>query len=126
MTVERPCDCAGHHMRFPERSVDSMTYWLLHPPSRPCVVARAIPAMHQHEDERCGPAFGTTGCPGLPHCRDWIIGCYRVGEYLCTVTGDHLGAFERRVVREELEREFARRQPLQGEMPGDTRLEPYR
>jgi hypothetical protein len=48
----------------------------------------------------------------LPHCRDWIIGSYRAGETLAEVQGDKQRAFEIRIQREDLGREFARRPPL--------------
>lgn len=112
MTVERPCDCAGHHMRFPDRSPEAITYELLHPPTRPRL-SRPIPAMHQHEDELCSERhLGIGGCPGLPHCRDWIVGTYRMRERLAKITGDGSLAFELRIRREELERWFAHRSPL--------------
>ncbi len=112
MTIERPCDCAGRHLRFPDRSPDSITYELLHPPTR-IRLPRPIPAVHQHEDERCSERYlGIGGCPGLPHCRDWIIGAYNAGITIAKVTDDHMRELELRIQRNKLAIEFARRQPL--------------
>lgn len=109
MSVERPCDCAGRHMRFPDRDP---TYAMLYPPSRP-YLPRPVPAMHQHENERCSEEhLGIGGCPGLPHCRDWIIGAYNAGIALAEVTGDGLRAVELKRWRDGLQREFAGRIPL--------------
>jgi hypothetical protein len=108
MTVERPCDCAGHHMHFPERDPDAVTWELLHPPTGRIRLQLPVPDMHQHEDGRC-----SDGCPGLPHCRDWIIGSYRVGEALARVMGDGDREFKIRIARDGLEREFALRKPLE-------------
>ena len=89
-----------------------MTYEILHPPSRPRL-PYPIPALHQHEDERCSEEhLGIGGCPGLPHCRDWIIGTYNASITICEVTGDKQGAFTRRMERNKLVMEFARRKPL--------------
>lgn len=108
--IERPCDCACRHQRFEDI---------------PCCCGsrcyagiaghgtRIVPAMHQHEDDRCSKPFtGIGGCPGLPHCRDWIIGCYRAGETIATVTGKRLRAWKLAEQRRELEREFERRPAL--------------
>lgn len=108
MTVERPCDCAGHHMRFPDRD---LSYELLYPPTRPRL-PRPIPVIHQHEDERCSEGhLGIGGCPGLPHCRDWIIGTYNAGIVMADVQDDRRGALGLRIRRNGLVVEFARRAP---------------
>lgn len=109
MSVERPCDCAGRHLRFPDRDP---SYVLLYPPTRPHL-SRPIPVMHQHEDERCSKHhLGIGGCPGLPHCRDWIIGTYNAGITLAEVQNDKQRAFYLRIQRNKLTVEFARRKPL--------------
>lgn len=117
MTEQRPCDCAGHHREFLERDVGAMTFELMHQPARlrwrPPIT---VPTMHDHEDARCSEAFlGIGGCPGVPHCRDWIIGAYRVGETLARETGDGAREFELSFQRRALEREFSRRAPLSAE-----------
>lgn len=112
MTFEFPCDCAGRHMRFMERDWDVVTWELLHPPTHMPRPPRPVPSMHQHEDERCC-ASGMGGCPGLPHCRDWIIGSYNAGIALAEIIDNRLRAFELRIERDGLELDFARRKPLE-------------
>jgi len=105
--IERPCDCAQRHMQFLERDRDTVAFELLHSPTRPlaCRVV-PVPAMHQHEDDWCSEYhLGIGGCPGLPHCRAWIIGAYRVGESLAEACGDTARAFELRMRREKWERD---------------------
>ena len=98
--IERPCDCAGRHRAFVEGGG-----------------GRIEPVAHQHEDDRCSElALGIGGCPGLPHCRDWILGAYRACETMAEVCDDKSRAFEIRITREDLELEFARR-PSIGDSP---------
>lgn len=79
MTVERPCDCEGRHREFAPH---------------PAGGTQIVPAIHQHEDDLCSPGAGAVaGCPGLPYCRDWIIGGYRAGETLAEICGDKLRWF---------------------------------
>jgi hypothetical protein len=92
----RPCDCAGHHRRFAPHPLGG---------------TQIVPVMHQHEDGWC--ASLCSGCPGLPHCRDWILGSYRFAESLATIRGDGARALEIQISREEREREFARRVPVE-------------
>ena len=102
---ERPCDCAQRHQRFADGEFSGVIE----------------PMPHQHEDARCSrQVLGIGGCPGLPHCRDWILGAYRAGETLAEVTGDGLRAFELAEQRRELEREFARRRPLSAPSAGEV------
>lgn len=68
--------------------------------------------MHQHEDELCSVEAGIGGCPGIPHCRDWIIGHHNVAISLAEMCGDGARAFEIRLRREWFERSFAGRKPL--------------
>lgn len=107
--IERPCDCAGHHLRFPDRDPGNA---MLYPPRRP-FVAQPIPVLHQHENDRCSkPYLGIGGCPGLPHCRDWIIGTYNAGITIAEATGDNHRAFELRLQCDSMERAFACLPPL--------------
>jgi hypothetical protein len=94
-------------MHFPERDLDAVTWEILHPPNRPHL-RKPVPVMHLHEDERC-----SSGCPGLPRCRDWIIGSYNAGIAVAEVCGKRSRAFKLRLLRDDLEREFARRAPLE-------------
>lgn len=91
----RPCDCAGRYRQFA--------------PS-PFGGTQIIPVEHDHEDGWCG--ILALGCPGVPHCRDWILGAIQIAERLATARGDGVRAFELRIKREDWEREFARRAPL--------------
>ena len=117
MSDERPCDCAGHHLRFPDRDPGAITHELLYPPARPRL-PRPIPVMHQHEDERCSAGhLGIGGCPGLPHCRDWIVGSYNAGITLAEVTGDRKRALDLRIQRNKLVVEFARLATLADDPP---------
>lgn len=107
--IERECDCSDRHMMFPDFDV---SYEMMYPPSHPRVM-RPIPALHKHEDERCSKEhLGVSGCPGLPHCRDWIIGSYNAGIAIANVTGDEMRAFDLRIQRDGLEREFSLRKQL--------------
>ena len=116
--TERPWDCAGHHMRFPERSIDSVTWELMHPPTERPRLPVPIPAMHQHEDALCSQRFGVAGCPGIPHCRDWIIGHYDVAVSLANIRSDGLLAFELSLQRDWYQRMLDERKPLVAEADG--------
>lgn len=109
MTASRPCDCAGYHRRFLERDPHNA---LKYPPRIPFIV-EPIPALHEHEDERCSLThLGIGGCPGLPHCRDWIVGAYNAGITMAEVMGDKRRAWKLSVQRDELAAEFAKRKTL--------------
>lgn len=101
--IERECDCAGRHLRFPEYRVNLMIESRFRPPPPP------VPALHQHEDDRCDARhLGIGGCPGLPWCRDWIIGAHNIGITLAEATGNTQRAVEIRDQRDRLAREFQR------------------
>ncbi len=96
----RPCDCAGRHRQFAPHASGG---------------TQIVPVLHEHEDGWC--AVLSSGCPGLPHCRDWILGAYRIAERLATLRGDEARAFELQIQREGWEREFARRVPIDKQEP---------
>jgi hypothetical protein len=110
MTTERYCDCSGHHEEFVpyEPSFLASDRGLMMALSR-------RPAMHLHEDDRC--AIIMPGCPGLPWCRSWIIGGYHLAEKMAAAHGAIDRAFEIRLHREDIEREFSRI-PAVGIYPG--------
>lgn len=91
---ERPCNCLARHCVLTDHPLGG---------------EQIVPAKHAHEDRRCA---ALSGCPGLPHCRDWILGDYSIAEKLASLRGDAQCAFEIRIQYEELKRAFALRRPL--------------